>query len=411
MHAKALTVLLSLSMATLAPAAEGNWPHWRGDDGNGVSRSASPPTKWSSTDNVKWKVAIPGSGSGSPIVWGNQVFVVTAVGDRQMSFELHCYDRNSGDQLWRRVAVEAEPYGRTHNTNNRASASPCTDGKHVYAHFGSQGTYCFTMDGQPVWRRDLGDMQTRNGFGEGSSPTLAGGMLLVPWDQEGPSFLIALNKQTGDVIWKTPRDEPTCWATPLVIDYDGGKQIVMNGQTCARGYDLKTGKELWRCAGQTQRPVASPVATDGMVFVTSGHRGSYLGAFDPNGKGDIEGTSSVFWSKTRDTPDIGSPLLSGGRLYYYKRKSGSLTCVDATTGEPHYTTQRIGLGTIYASPVAAGGFVYLTDRDGTTVVIEDADELKIVAENSVGETVDATPAPAGRELFIRGERHLFCIAE
>jgi len=269
------------------------------------------------------------------------------------------------------------------------------------------------MEGERVWsRNDFGKMQARNQFGEGSSPTLSGDTLLLPWDHEGPSALYAINKLTGQTIWKAERDEPTCWATPLVVEVEGQKQVVMNGQTCARSYDLETGRELWRCGGQTQRPVASAVAGHGLVFVGSGFRGSFLAAFRPDGSGDIEGSDHVVWSVDRDTPDIPSPLLSGDRLYFFKAKSGILSCFDAKTGTPHYSAVRVPDldGAIYASPIAANGFVYLTDRNGTTVVIRDADQFEVVAANSVGETVDATPAPVDGELFIRGERHLFCIS-
>jgi outer membrane protein assembly factor BamB len=354
------------------------------------------------------------------VVWGDRVFVTSAVeadedqvrGRRpgRLAFVLLCFDRATGDLLWQRTAIEATPHEGTHSTNGYASASPCTDGEHVYAHFGSRGVFCYTMDGQLVWQRDLGDMKTRATFGEGASPTLVDGKLVVPWDHEGPSSLYALDKATGETIWRVERDEPTCWATPLVIEQGGRKQVVMNGQNYARAYDLDSGRELWRCGGQTERPVASAVAGDGIVFIGSGFRGSFLGAFRPDGQGDIAGTSHVVWTVSRDTPDIASPLLSGSRLYFYKGKSGLLTCLDAKTGAPHYTTQRTGLGTIYASPVAAGGYVYLTDRSGTTVVVRDADDFEIVATNSVGETVDATPAPVDDQLFIRGEKHLFCIS-
>lgn len=406
-----------------------NWGHWRGPDGNGTAVDAHPPTEWSSTKNVKWKVELPGRGSASPVVWGNQIFITTAVpvegGDAaprgrrdnsglpKLDFRLLCFDRADGKLLWQQSAVIATPHQGTHSTNGYASASPCTDGQHVYAHFGSRGLYCYTMDGKLIWKRDdLGQMNTRNGFGEGSSPTLEGDMILVPWDHEGPSALFALNKLTGKTIWKTDRDEPTCWATPLVVDTPNGRQVVMNGQTCARSYDLTTGKELWRCAGQTERPCASPVAEDGMVFVGSGHKGSFLGAFRLTGKGDIRGTESVVWTIDRDTPDIGSLLLSSGRIYFHKGKTGQLSCVDAATGKPFYMANRIpGLDSIYASPVAAGGYVYLTARNGTTTVIRDAPELEVVATNNVGETVDATPAPIEDQLIIRGEEHLFCIED
>src|SRR5690606_17487653 len=176
----------------------------------------------------------------------------------------------TGNIAWQRTATTATPPEGTHVTNSYASASPTTDGEHVYAHFGSQGLYCFTMEGEPVWNRDFGDMRTRNEFGEGSSPTIAGNMILVPWDHEGPSYLYALNKLSGDIIWRTERDEPTNWSTPLVLKHDGKDQVILNGQNCARAYDLATGKELWRCGGRTQRPAASAVGSGDMVFVASG---------------------------------------------------------------------------------------------------------------------------------------------
>ncbi len=414
-----------------------NWGHWRGPTGNGVAENASPPTEWSDTKNIQWKVEIPGRGSGSPVIWNEQVFVVTAVSEKSSAttppqsrpggrrgrggrrgsppsktvFKILCLDRNSGKKIWEQTATEATPHQGVHSTNNFASASPCTDGEHVYAFFGSRGLYCYTMDGKLVWKRDdFGQMNTRMGFGEGSSPTIAGDKIIVPWDHEGPSALYALDKKTGKTIWKTDRDEPTNWSSPLIVDHNGKKQIVMNGQTCARCYDLETGKELWRCAGQTQRPCSSAVAADGIVYVGSGHRGSFLGAFKLGGSGDLEGTKDVVWTVNRDTSDIASPLLTNGRLYFHKGKTGLISCLDSKTGKPYYTATRVpGLSSIYASPVAAGPFVYLTGRSGTTVVLNDSDELDIVATNSVGETVDATPAPAGNQLFIRGEKHLFCI--
>lgn len=391
------------------------WGHWRGPIGNGTTEG-TPPLQWSSTKNVKWQIAIPGAGSGSPVVWGDQVFVVTTVpgtdNPRELEFRLYCIDRKTGKTQWSQTATKAVPHQETHSTNNHASASPCTDGQHVYAHFGSRGLYCYTMSGELKWKRELGKMETRNSFGEGSSPTIEGNMILVPWDHEGPSALFALDKLSGKTIWEAKRDEPTCWATPLVVNHDGKKQVVMNGQTCARSYDLETGKELWRCGGQTERPCASPVAFRDLVIIGSGHRGSFLGAFKLDGKGDIAGTKSVAWTINRDTPDVASPILSNGRLYFYKGKSGQLTCVDALTGKAHYEAVRIpGMNNTYASPVAAGGRVYLTDRSGTVVVIEDSDKLKVLATNSLGEGVDATPAIADNEMFIRSAKHLFCISE
>jgi outer membrane protein assembly factor BamB len=275
-------------------------------------------------------------------------------------------------------------------------------------------SFCYDLDGKLLWSKtDFPKMQTRAGFGEGSSPTLAGDKILVPWDHEGPSALYALHKLTGDLIWTAKRDdEPTCWATPLVVEANGKSQVLMNGQTRARAYDLETGEELWSCGGQTDRPVASAVSANGIAYIGSGFRGSFLGAFRLDGKGDIEGTDSVVWDTADDTPDIASPILSDGRLYFYKGKTGILSCLEAATGKVLYGPARIpGVSSTYASPVAAGGHVYLTDRSGTITVIKDAPTLEVVATSSVGEGVDATPAPVGNELFIRGERHLFCVAE
>lgn len=442
MH-KTISICSLLWICIAQVALADNWGHWRGASGNGVALNAKPPTEWSATKNVKWKADLPGLGSSSPVIWDDRVFVTTAVrtddaggagtqsspsprgkggrpggggsagGLPNLAFKVLCFNRKDGTILWEQTATVATPHQETHSTNGFASASPCTDGQHVYAHFGSRGLFCYTMDGKFVWKReDFGKMETRNSFGEGSSPTLSGNKILVPWDHEGPSSLYALDKLTGKTLWKSDRDEPTNWSTPLVVEHDGKKQIVMNGQKFARAYDLESGKELWRCTGQTERPAASAVADKGLVYVGSGFRGSFIGAFHLNGQGDIKGTRNVEWVIDRDTPDVASPLLSAGRLYFYKGKVAQLSCVDAATGKPHYMASRVpGLDAIYASPIAANGYVFLTGRNGTTVVIKDADSLEVVSSNSLGETVDATPAPVDDELFIRGESHLFCLAE
>jgi outer membrane protein assembly factor BamB len=393
----------------------GNWGHWRGDGGNSVSKDASPPTTWGPTKNIKWKAVVPGRGSGSPIVWDDNVFVVSAIPTASAAYEyaVICFDRKNGQQKWNKVAATGKPHEGTHSTNGFASASPCTDGERVYAHFGSRGLYCYTINGELLWSRtDFPRMTMRGTFGEGSSPTIAGDLLIVPHDHEGNSSIYAFNKLTGETVWETKRDEPSCWATPLIMKVGEQTQIIMNGQNFARAYELRTGKELWKCGGQTQRPVASAVGADGIAYVGSGFRGSFLGAFRATGRGDIESGDAVLWTVNRDTPDIASPLLSGGRLYFHKGKTGMLTCLDAATGTPHYTTSRIpGIKSTYSSPVAAAGHVYVTGRAGTTVVLKDSNNFEIVSSNTVGEPVDTTPALVGTELFIRGQNHLFCISE
>lgn len=407
-----LLTLLSCLVLTGSAVHADNWAHWRGPEGNGTAPGATPPAAFSSTQNVKWKVEVPGKGSGSPLIWEDKVVVTAAVpAGRGQQFTVLCYSRATGDLLWKKVANEAVPHQGTHQTNNYASASPCTDGEHIYAYFGSFGLYCYTMDGDLVWKRDdMGRMNVLNNFGEGSSPVLADDVVLIQWDHQGPSSLYAINKTTGKTVWQTPRDEPSTWGTPLVVEHNGKKQVITGGQNNAHGYDLATGEHLWWCGGQTFRPASSPVQLGDMVMVGSGFQGAFMGAFRLDGQGDIEGTSSVVWTTNRDTTDIASPLLSNGRLYFYKGKGGQLTCLDAKTGQAHYRARRIpGISSTYASPVAAGGNIYLSDRSGRIVVIKDSENFEIVATNNMGETVDATPAPVDDQLFIRGERHLFCI--
>jgi outer membrane protein assembly factor BamB len=363
---------------------------------------------------------VPGRGLSSPIIWDGRVFLTTAVpaageaasGLPTLEFKVLCFDRHDGKLLWEKTATVAQPHQKTHETNGFASASPCTDGEHLYAHFGSRGLYCYSMNGDLVWKRDdFGKMETLFGFGEGSSPTLADGMILVPWDHKGPSALYALDKQTGKTIWRVSRQEPTEWSTPLVVEHAGRKQVILNGQKSVRSYDLKTGNELWRCGGQTLRPISSPVAAHDLVIVGSGFQGAYIGAFRLDGEGDIKGTNKVIWEINHDAPDVASPLLSTtGRLYFHKGKTGLLSCVDAATGKPHYFARRIGLDNPYASPIEAGGHIYLTARTGMTIVMEDADDVKILAKNQLDETIGATPAPVDDELFIRGDKRLYCIA-
>lgn len=420
MRKSAFVLVLAFASLTSSALAE-NWAHWRGPTGNGTAINASPPVEWSTTKNIKWKAELPGRDDSSPIVWENRVFVAAAApakvksagGKGEVEFMLLCLNRDDGKLVWKQTAAVAQPHQRTHATHGYASASPCTDGKLVFAHFGSRGLFCYSMAGELVWKRDdFGKMDILNEFGEGSSPTLEGDKILVPWDHRGPSALYALDKTTGKTIWKANRGGPTAWATPLVVTNGSHKQVIMNGQKFAFAYDLETGKEIWRCGGQTIRPVASPVAGNGMVYVGSGFQGAFMGAFRLDGTGDIQGTDKVVWTIKQDAPDVSSPLLTSGRMYFHKGKSGLLSCVDAATGKPHYFAKRIpGFESVvaYASPIAAGGHVYLTATNGTTVVIKDADELQVVATNTLNEFIGGTPAPADKELFIRGAKHLFCI--
>jgi len=408
------------------------WPQWRGPLGTGVSPTAEPPLEWSESRNVKWKIRLPGRGSSSPVVWGDRVFVLTAAPAGLPLEESHAprgaitprlphqfkviaINRADGTIAWERVAREEMPHEGTHQDNGTwASASAVTDGQHVIASFESRGIYCYDMQGTLVWQKDLGDKQMRNEFGEGSTPALHRNTLVVVWDHfvPGASFIVALDKRTGDELWRVKRDEIDTWATPAIVEEGGRTHVVVPGMNRLRSYDLETGAVLWETAGLTMNPIPSPVAGDGMVFATSGFRGNSLKAVRLAGAtGDITNTPHVVWTLDRDTPYVPSPLLYGDVLYVLKSNNGLLSAFEARTGTPHYQVQRLeGAPNVFASPVGAANRVYIAGRDGTTVVLRHGARFEVLAENTLDEGFDASPALAGRDLYLRGTRHLYAIA-
>jgi len=412
------------------PAAERFWHQWRGPYATGVSKHANPPSEWSETKNIRWKVEIPGRGSGSPVVWGDRLFLLSAVpigvaadashvprgGIRPRDahrFVVLCLDRRTGKTIWERTARELQPHEATHGENGTyASSSAITDGKHVYAWFESQGMYVYDMDGKPVWQKDLGDKLMRNQFGEGSTPVLYDNRLVIVWDQiGGQSFVIALDAITGRELWRVNREEIDTWATPLVVEQDGRPQVVAPGKNKIRSYDLETGKIVWESQGVTMNPIPSPVASDGMVFVTSGFQGNNLKAIRLAGaRGDITGTPAIVWTLDRDTPYVPSPLLYDGVLYLLKTNSGILSVFDAKTGKPHYQLQRLdGLPEVFASPVGASGRVYLPARNSTTLVIRHGPTFEVLARNKLDDDFDASPALVDDEIYLRGYQYLYAI--
>ncbi len=454
----------ALAMAWLGgPTSEEerNWPQWRGPHASGVAPHGNPPLEWAEDKNVKWKVEIPGKGSSTPIVWGNRIFITTAIptgpevapkvaessgprasrgprpggqgpaagrpgGGRRRrrgprgiqptrvnKFVLYALDRDSGKTLWERTLKEELPHEGTHTTGTWASNSPITDGTHVYAFFGSRGLYCLDMDGNIVWEKELGDMDIRMDFGEGSSPTLYGDKIILSWDHQGPSFMVAFDKTTGKELWRTERDEITSWATPLVVDHGDGRQVVTSATNRVRSYDLATGKLIWETGGMTMNAIPSPVAANGMVYITSGFRGSKLLAIRLDGAtGDITGTDNIVWSLDRDTPYVSSPLLYDDTIYLVKSNSGILSVFNARTGEEFYSQQRVeGISNIYSSPVGAGNRVYITSREGTTVVIEHGKEYKVLATNTLDDGFDSSMAVVDNEIYLRGRKSLYRISE
>lgn len=430
-------------------AQQDQWPTWRGPLASGVSMTADPPAKWSETENIKWKVKIPSSGNSSPIVWKDRIYLLTAVpvhksatagnevevrtaslpqqqGQRGQrpggfgsaapsgayKFLLLCLDRKTGKTLFERVARETVPHEGHHQDHGFASYSPVTDGKHVFAFFGSRGLHCYDMDGNLKWSKDLGKMQTRNGFGEGSTPALYGDTIVVTWDHEGSDFIVAFDKNSGDEKWRKERDEPTTWSTPLIVQHGDSVQVVTAGSNRVRSYDLKTGKLIWQCSGLTSNVIPSPVYSNGTVYVTSGYRGSALLAIKLGKEGDLTGTDAITWTHNRATPYVPSPLLYEDRIYFFGSNNPILSCFDIKTGQPVIDSQRIeGMQGVYSSPVGASGRVYLVGRNGVSVVLKRSDKLEVLATNTLDDRIDASPALVGKELFLRGREYLYCISE
>jgi outer membrane protein assembly factor BamB len=420
-----LCVASSPAWSTETPTkAEKYWPQWRGPQANGVALAGNPPVEWSETNNVRWKVDIPGRGSSSPIVWEHRVFITTAVpinGGGPPSneptsvyeFIVYAFDRSDGSILWQRTVRRERPHEGKHQTGTWASNSAVTDGKHVYAYFGSRGLYCLDMDGHVIWEKDFGDMTKRRSFGEGSSPVLHEDKIIVLWDHQGPSFLYALDKVTGEEIWKVSRDEITSWTTPFIAEHDGKHQIVTSATNEVRSYDADTGELIWHTSGMTLNPIPSPVATDGIVLVTSGFRGNALLAVRlAEAQGDITDSEAIVWKLGEDTPYAPSPLLYDDTIYFLKTNSAILSSFNAKTGEPYYRLQRLdGMGTIYSSPVGVNGRVYISDRDGNTTVIRHGPNFEVIARNSLDDGFDASMAVVGDEIFLRGHENLYCIAQ
>jgi outer membrane protein assembly factor BamB len=314
--------------------------------------------------------------------------------------------------LWERTAKEEAPHEASHQDNGTwASSSAVTDGEHVIASFESRGIFAYDLKGNPVWQTDLGDKEMRNEFGEGSTPALHGNHLVVVWDHQGESFIIALDKRTGKELWRQKRDEIDTWATPLILEHAGRRQVVVSGMNRLRSYDLDTGALVWHTAGLTMNPIPSPVAGGGMVFATSGFRGNSLKAIRLAGaKDDITGTPAVAWTLERDTPYVPSPLLYDDILYILKTNNGLLSAFDAKSGTPHYQLQRLEKApNVFASPVGAAGRVYIAGRDGTTVVLAHGRTFKVLAENTLDDGFDASPALVGDQIYLRGYKYLYGI--
>lgn len=433
-----LLVLLP-AMTLLAVAGQtsdlDNWPQWRGPLANGVAPHANPPIHWSETNNIRWKIALPGKGHSSPIVYDQAVYVLAAapVGEAQKpvfddapgvhdsipvthrhQFIALALNRWDGSVLWQKVLREEWPHEGGHVTGSLASNSPVTDGQRLYVFFGSRGLYCLDSAGKLIWQKDLGRMHTLHAHGEGSSPVLYQDMLIVCWDDENNSFLYAFDKHTGKQLWKSARDEKTSWSTPLVVEHEGHPQVIVSATRRVRAYDITTGRQLWECAGLTDNVVSSPVYTHGLVIAGNSYYQQAMVAIRLSGAaGDITGTDHVAWKLNRLTPYVSSPLLYDDTLYFLRHNQNVLSRLDPLTGKPRGEPLRLeGIEDfIFSSPVGAAGRIYITGRDGTTVVLRHDRENAAIAVNRLQESFSASPALADRELYLRGEHFLYRIEE
>jgi outer membrane protein assembly factor BamB len=413
-----------------------NWHQWRGPEGNGVSRSANPPIEWSEQRNLNWKVAIDGNGTSTPIIWGNRLFLLTAVNtdkvDRTLpkpedqpdrvfgikypntshKFVVLCLDRKTGKELWRRTATEGVPHEGHHGDNDFASASPTTDGERLYCWFGSAGLFCYDLDGEKLWERGLGKAHIGASLGEGCSPVVHDGKVVIVRDHARQSTIEVLDARTGKTVWEKNRDEPNAWATPRVVEHSGRTQIITAASNMVRSYDLNSGEIIWQCSGLTGNVIPAPVVEGDIVYCMSGYQGYSVLALPLSATGDISKSDEIVWSKARGTPYVPSPLLYDGMLYFNQSNKAILTCLDSRTGEAIIEPTRLPyLANIYASPVAANDRIYITGRYGKTLVLQRSNELKVLARNQLDDRMNASPALAGNQLFLRGSKFLYCIEE
>lgn len=430
----ALVTIFSFSTSIFLnaePRLLDNWHQWRGPFATGFTPKAKPPLKWNEEENIKWKTVLPGSGHSTPIVWEDTIYLTATIPEgeklpppppqppgahnnkdaqKKHRFLVIAIDRSSGKIRWNTTVRFARPLGSTHETGTWASASPITDGKRVYAFFGSNGLYCISLDGKVLWEKEFGPLEKKHGHGEGTSPALHENTLIINCDHEGESYILAIESGTGKELWKKERDEPTSWATPVIAHPNTHPQVIVLGTRAIRSYDLKTGEVLWSCRGLSHNVVASPVFEQGILYAGSSYDTRAVLAINTVGaRGDITATDHVLWRATHRPPYVPSPLLVKNRLYYLRHYQNILTQREALTGKvPHPPIRLPGLLNIYASPVAADGKIYISDQQGATLVL-DQKTTKPIHLNRIDESINASLAISLNQIFIRGSKHLYCI--
>jgi outer membrane protein assembly factor BamB len=439
-----LTLLFAVSAVAVHPQPAAQWPGFRGPSASGVADGTKLPDRWNgvTNENVEWKIPVPGLGHSSPIVWGDRVYLTTAVSSQPGAtfkpglygegtasedrsphrWVLMAFDRRSGAIVWERTAYEGTPREKRHIKATYANATPVTDGRIVVAFFGSQGLYAFDMNGRPLWKKDLGVLNTgaydlpEYEWGTASSPIIYKDLVIVQCDTQGESFVLAASAKTGETIWKTARKELPSWGTPtVVVPATGRPELVTNASNFVRGYDPATGEELWRVGGSSKITAPTPIAADNLIVVASGRAPERpIFVIRPGGRGDItppDGVSGphVEWRKTGRGSYMPTPIVYGTTLYVLGN-AGLFDAYDLRSGDEIYRQRLPHQGSGFsASPVAADGRIYLSSEDGDIFVVRSGRTFELIGKNPMGEPLMATPALAAGRMYVRGEKHLFAI--
>ncbi|NKB90455.1 MAG: PQQ-binding-like beta-propeller repeat protein [Acidobacteria bacterium] len=439
---KITTADVAPSVPTAAPE-QGAWPAFRGAGAAGVAHGMSLPAEWSGEtgEHVLWHVPVPGLAHASPVVWGDLVFITTAISeDETASFKPGLYgdgihsedrsnhrwiiqarDKHSGEMIWERIAYEGVPNEKRHIKSTYASATPVTDGRVVVASFGSQGTHAYTVDGEFLWNIDMGHVNVGAynapsiEWGTASSPYLWEGKVYLQVDTQEDDFIMAVDALSGEVVWKTDRDDLPSWGTPIVVPTRSGPELVTNGSNFIRGYDANTGAELWRLGGSSPITAPTPIFTDEHIVVTSGRDQRPLFVHRHGVRGDVtlpenvESSEDVVWSKQRRGPYMPTPIIYEGILYILAN-NGVFDAYDLETGEEIYRQRIPHAGSGFsASPIAADGKIYLPNEDGDIFVIKAGREFEHLGTNSMGELLMATPALSEGVMYVRSVDSLFAI--
>lgn len=400
------TLPIVVALLLLPALARGeNWPGWRGPRGDGTSLESDVPTEWSATDNILWKTPLPGSGHASPIVWENRLFVVASLEESEERV-LVCLDRATGSTLWQRTVLRSPLEGK-HPLNSYASSTPATDGERVYVSFLDREEMfvaAYDFDGRELWTARPGRFSSRHGYC--SCPVLFEDKLIVNGDHDGEAYIVALNRDAGDVVWKVNRPNNTrSYATPIIREIDGRTQMILSGNKCVASYDPRDGSQHWLLDGPTEQFVASMVYNGELLFMSCGYPEHHLLAIRPDGHGNVTDTH-VAWRTTQGASYVPSPIAAGD-YFLVVSDDGIASCFAADGGERMWQER---LGTHFsASLVSAGGLVYFLDDDGRTTVVRPGEELDVVAENELGEACYASPAIGDGAIYIRGEKHLYSI--